>query len=136
MSAASAPLDRAVEELGAARARRAAGFRRPAVAGAPRPASQAARGALLAVGEAPPTAAAAVAAFTRRVVVRGGLDPEHGAVLRRLFDDRGEVERALAERRARGRRGDRRRPPPRRRGARLGRRAAPGGAPGRRDQRP
>jgi hypothetical protein len=47
--------------------------------------------------EAPPTAAAAVAAFTRRVVVRGGLDLEHGAVLRRLFDDRGEVERALAD---------------------------------------
>ena len=97
MSAASAPIERAAEELGAARALRDAGFPSQAVARAAEAGLQAARGALLAVGEAPPTAAAAVAAFTRRVVVRGGLDPAHGAVLRRLFDDRGEVERGLAD---------------------------------------
>jgi len=97
MSAVSAPLERAAEELRAARALRAAGFPSQALARAAEAGLQAARGALTAVGEAPPTAAAVVAAFTGRVVVRGGLDPEHGAVLRRLFDDRGEVERALAD---------------------------------------
>ena len=97
MSAVSAPLERAAEELRAARALRAAGFPSQALARAAEAGLQAARGALTAVGEAPPTAAAVVAAFTRRVVVRGGLDPAHGAVLRRLFDDRGEVERALAD---------------------------------------
>ena len=53
MSAAAAPLERAAEELGAARALRAAGFPSQAVARAAEAGLQAARGALLAVGEAP-----------------------------------------------------------------------------------
>jgi uncharacterized protein (UPF0332 family) len=93
---ATTPLARANEELAAARALHAAGFPSQALARAGEAGLQAARAALLAVGEAPPTGAGVVGAFTRRVVVRGGLDPEHGAVLRRLFDDRDEIERALA----------------------------------------
>jgi uncharacterized protein (UPF0332 family) len=93
--AAVRPGDRAAEELSAARALAAAGFPAQALAHAAEAAVQAARGALLAVGEAPPTTAGVVAAFTRRVVVQGGADPEHGAALRRLYADRRDVERAL-----------------------------------------
>jgi len=96
MTPAPQPLERAEEEIAAARALLAAGFPTQALARAGEAGVQAARGALLAVGEAPPTAAGAVAAFVRRVIVQGGIDPEHGAALRRLFDDRLEVERALA----------------------------------------
>jgi uncharacterized protein (UPF0332 family) len=91
------PLDRAAEEIAAAHALLAAGFPTQAVARAGEAGVQAARGALLAVDEAPATDAGVVALFVRRVVVQGGLDPEHGAALRRLFDDRREVEQALAQ---------------------------------------
>jgi len=94
--AAIAPADRAAEELAAARALLAAGFPAQALARAAEGAVQAARGALLAVGEAPPTTAGVVAAFARRVVVRGAADPEDGAALRRLYADRRDVERAGA----------------------------------------
>jgi uncharacterized protein (UPF0332 family) len=95
-TAAVAPLDRAAEELAAARALAAAGFPAQALCRAAEAAVQAARGALLAVGETPSTTGGVVVAFTRRVVVQGGADAEHGAALRRLFADRRDVERALA----------------------------------------
>jgi uncharacterized protein (UPF0332 family) len=96
VSGTVAPLARAEEELGAARALRDAGFPAQAVGCAARAALQSARAALLAAGEAPATDAGVVGAFTRRLVVAGALDPEHGALLRRLLEDRDDVDRVLA----------------------------------------
>jgi uncharacterized protein (UPF0332 family) len=97
MTAAVSPLDRAREELGAAEALLAAGFPSQALCRAYLAALRAAEAALLLVDDVPSTPAGVVSAFGRRVVVQGGLDPAHGRALRRLYEDRRDVDHALAD---------------------------------------
>jgi uncharacterized protein (UPF0332 family) len=91
------PLARSREELRAARALLEAGFPSQAVARAYMAGYQAATAALLAVGELPATPTGVVSAFGRRVVADGGLDRDAARGLRRLFEDRNDVDYALAE---------------------------------------
>jgi uncharacterized protein (UPF0332 family) len=91
------PMDRAREDLAAARALVDAGFPSQALSRACAAALSAARAALLAVGEVPSTSAGVVAAFSRRVVADDSLEPDHARALRKLFEDRNDVEHALAE---------------------------------------
>ena len=92
----SSPLERGQEELAAARTLLEAGFPSQALSRACAGALNAARAALLAVGEAPSTSAGVVAAFARRVVADDSLDPDHARALRKLFEDRNDVDHALA----------------------------------------
>jgi uncharacterized protein (UPF0332 family) len=91
------PGSRSREELRAARALLAAGFPSQAVSRAYMAGFHAASAALSAVGETPATSTGVVSAFGRRIVSEGGLDHEAGRVLRRLFDERNEVDYALAQ---------------------------------------
>jgi len=94
---AAAPLDRGRQELLAARALLDGGFPSQALTRAYFAAFHAASAALLAVGETPSTPAGVLAAFNRRVVQDDHLDPDHARALRRLFEDRNDVEYALAQ---------------------------------------
>jgi uncharacterized protein (UPF0332 family) len=91
------PLDRGREELRAATVLLDAGFPSQALSRAYLGALRAAEAALLTVDDAPSTPAGVVSAFRRRVVVQGGLDPDHGRALRRLYEDRRDVDHALAD---------------------------------------
>jgi uncharacterized protein (UPF0332 family) len=91
------PLARGREELRAARALLEAGFPSQAVSRAYMAGFHAASAALVSVGEAPATRTGVVSAFFRRIVSDGGLDHDAGRILRRLFDDRNDVDYALAE---------------------------------------
>jgi len=95
--AAAEPLDRGRQELLAARALLEGGFPSQALARAYFAAFHAASAALLAVGETPSTPAGVLAAFNRRVVHDDHLDPDHARALRKLFEDRNDVDYALAE---------------------------------------
>jgi uncharacterized protein (UPF0332 family) len=97
MTDAARPVARSREELRAARALLEAGFPSQAVSRAYMAGFHAASAALLAVGETPATRTGVVSAFGRRVVSEGGLDHEAGRALRRLFEDRNDVDYALAE---------------------------------------
>lgn len=97
MTVATRPLSRGREELRAARTLLEAGFPSQAVSRAYMAGFHAATAALLAVGDMPPTHTGVVSAFGRRIVTEGGLDHEAGRVLRRLFEDRNDVDYALAE---------------------------------------
>src|SRR4051794_26294981 len=90
-------MDRGREELRAARVLLDAGYSSQALSRAYTAALHAAEAALLAVDEAPSTPSGVVAAFTRCVVVQGGMAPDHGRALRRLYEDRRDVDHALAE---------------------------------------
>ena len=97
MSGVALPLERAREELGAARALLDAGFPSQAVSRAYFAGFHAAAAALTALGEAPATRPGMVSAFGRRVIADGGLDHEVGRTLRKLFEDRHDVDYGLAE---------------------------------------
>lgn len=89
-------LARGRQEVRAARALLEAGFPSQAVSHAFMAAFQAATAALQAVGEMPATRAGVLSGFGRRVVREGGLDYETGRILRKLFEDRNDVDHALA----------------------------------------
>jgi uncharacterized protein (UPF0332 family) len=84
-------------EIAAARALLAAGHPSPAISRAYLADHHAATAALLATGELPATHTGVVSAFGRRVVTEGGLDHRVGRVLRRLLEDRDDVDFGLAD---------------------------------------
>jgi uncharacterized protein (UPF0332 family) len=79
-------LERAREEIAAAETLAAAGFERQAVSRAYYAAFYAAEAALLALGETRSKHAGVLSAFGRLVVKDGGMNPDIGRVLRRLFE--------------------------------------------------
>ena len=87
---------RAREELRAARALLDSGFPSQAIPRAYYAGLQAATATLLVLGERPTTDAGVIAAFARRVV-GGGVDHEASRTLRRLFEDRNDVDYALVD---------------------------------------
>lgn len=89
-------LERGREELRAAEALLDAGFPTQAVARAYVAGYHAASAALAALGEAPATQTGVLSAFARWVVGEEELDHETGRILRRLFEDRNDVDYALA----------------------------------------
>jgi uncharacterized protein (UPF0332 family) len=89
------PLARGREEVRAARALLEAGFPSQAVSHAYMAGFQAATAALEAIGETPATPTGVLSAFVRHVVGDGGLDHEDGRILRKLFEDRNDVDHAL-----------------------------------------
>ena len=89
-------LERAREELAAGRALLQAGFPSQAVSRAYLAGFHAASAALTALGEMPATRTGVVSAFARRVVGEENLDHDAGRILRRLFEDRNDVDYALA----------------------------------------
>lgn len=89
------PVPRAREELKAARRLLEAGFPSQAVSRAYHAGLQVAMAALKVVGERPATEAGVISAFGRRVVGDGGVDHEAGRTLRKLFQDRNDVDYAL-----------------------------------------
>ena len=90
-------LDRAREELAAAQALLDAGFPSQALARAYTGALRAGEAVLLFLEEPAFTPAGVVAGFTRRVVVQGGMDPDFGRSFRRLYEDRRDVDYAMAD---------------------------------------
>jgi uncharacterized protein (UPF0332 family) len=91
------PLSRAQTELRAARILLRAGLPSQALVHAWSASFHAAAAALFEVDEMPSTSAGVVAAFDRRVVGPDGIQHNLGRVLRRLFEQRADVEDALAE---------------------------------------
>lgn len=90
-------VERAREEVRAARALEQAGFPSQAVSRSFYAAAHVAGAALLVVGESPATEAGIVAAFGRRVVGHDSVGYEDGRTLRKLFEDRNGVDRALLD---------------------------------------
>lgn len=90
-----APVDRAREEIRAARSLVDLGFPSQAVSRACNAGLQVAVAALAVLGERPSTDAGVVSAFGRRVVGNGGVDHEFGRTLRQLFEDRSDIEQSL-----------------------------------------
>jgi uncharacterized protein (UPF0332 family) len=90
-------MDRGREELRAARVLLDAGYASQALSRAYTAALHAAEAALLGMDETPSTPSGVVSAFTRRVVVQGGMAPDYGRALRRLYEDRRDVDHALAD---------------------------------------
>ena len=97
MNGAATPLERGREELGAARALLDAGFPAQALARAYFAGFHAATAALIAQGESPATAAGVLAAFSRHVADGDGITTEDARALRKLFEDRRDVDYALAQ---------------------------------------
>jgi len=89
------PVERAREDVRAARSVLEAGFPSQAVLLAYSAGLHTAVGALAVLGERPSTDAGVVSAFGRRVVGDGGVDHEFGRTLRQLYEDRNDVEQAL-----------------------------------------
>ena len=94
---AALTLGRGRQELRAAEALLEAGFSAQAVSHAYLAGLHAASAALSLLGEFPATSSGVISAFGRRVVGENGIDHETGRVLRRLYEDRREVEHALAD---------------------------------------
>ena len=90
-------LARGREEVRAAHALLEAGFPSQAVAHAFMAGFQAATAALQVIGETPATRTGVLSAFARQVVTEGGLDHEAGRILRKLFEDRNDVDHALTD---------------------------------------
>ena len=95
MSASRLP--RCREELRAARVLLDAGLPSQALSRAYMAGYHAAAAALLPLGELPATPPGLVSAFGRQLVAERGFDHHVGRVLRRLFDDRADVDYGLAE---------------------------------------
>jgi uncharacterized protein (UPF0332 family) len=95
MASADLSLGRGRQELRASAALLEAGFPEQAVSRAYLAAEHAATAALSVLGELPATGAGAISAFGRHVVGRDGLDHETGRILRRLYEDRNEVDQGL-----------------------------------------
>jgi uncharacterized protein (UPF0332 family) len=94
---AALPLARSRQELRAAEALLEAGFPAQAVSHACLAGLNVASAALSVLGECPATSAGVVSAFGRRVVGQNAVDHDTGRVLRRLYEDRHEVEHALVD---------------------------------------
>jgi uncharacterized protein (UPF0332 family) len=92
-----APLNRAHEEIRAARALLAAGFPSQALSRAYLAGFHAAGAALVAVDQLPATRTGVVSTFGRQIVAERGFDHEIGRVVRRLFEDRNDVDFGFAE---------------------------------------
>jgi uncharacterized protein len=88
----AALLDRAHQEVGAARALAVAGFELQSVSRAYFGVFYTAQAALLSLGETRSTHSAVIAAFGRLVVKEGGIDPDTAATLRRLFELRNAAD--------------------------------------------
>jgi uncharacterized protein (UPF0332 family) len=95
--AAELPLGRGRQELQAAEVLLDAGFPAQAVSHAYLAGFHAASAALSVLGECPATSAGVISAFGRHVVGQDGVDHETGRVLRRLYEDRNEVEHGLVD---------------------------------------
>ena len=91
------PLGRGRQELRAAMALLNAGFPEQAVSRACLAGLHAASAALAVVGELPATNTGVISAFGRHVVGDDGMDHDTGRILRRLYEDRHEVDHGLAE---------------------------------------
>jgi uncharacterized protein (UPF0332 family) len=91
------PVARAREELAASRELLAGGFPSQAVARAYQAGFQAAVAAVRAAGEVPTTEAGVIVAFGRSVVGESGVDREAGRTLRKLFEDRNDVDHGLLD---------------------------------------
>jgi uncharacterized protein (UPF0332 family) len=89
------PVNRAREDLRAARSLLEAGFPSQAVSLAYSAGLQVAVAALAVLDERPSTDAGIVSAFSRRVVGDGGVNHEYGRTLRQLYEDRMDVQHAL-----------------------------------------
>jgi len=85
-------LARGKRDLGAARALRTAGFDAQAVSRAYYAAFYAAEATLLALGDTRSKHAGVIAAFGKRVVKEGGLEPPVGGLLAALFELRLEAD--------------------------------------------
>jgi uncharacterized protein (UPF0332 family) len=89
------PLARGRQELRAAELLLGAGFPEQAVSRAYLAGLHAASAALAVLGEQPATSAGVISAFGRHVVGADGVDHETGRILRRLYEDRHEVDYGL-----------------------------------------
>jgi uncharacterized protein (UPF0332 family) len=94
---AELPLGRGQEELRAAKTLLDAGFPAQAVAHAYLAGFHSASAALLVLGECPATSSGVISAFGKHVVGENGVDHETGRVLRRLYEDRNDIEHGLVE---------------------------------------
>jgi uncharacterized protein (UPF0332 family) len=94
--AAELPLARGREELRAAEALLEAGFPAQAVSHAYLAGFHAASAALSVLGEVPATNAGVISAFGRNVVGENRVDHETARVLRRLYEDRNDIDQGLA----------------------------------------
>jgi uncharacterized protein (UPF0332 family) len=90
-------LERARQELQAAETLLDAGFPAQAVSRAYLAGLHAASAALTASGERPATRVGVISAFGRMAAGTDGLDHEAGRILRRLYEDRIEIDYGLAE---------------------------------------
>ncbi|HEY7075512.1 MAG TPA: HEPN domain-containing protein [Solirubrobacteraceae bacterium] len=97
MTEAMEPLERGREELRAARALLDTGFPSQALTRAYFAGFHAAAAALMTTGESPPTEAGVLAAFSRRASSNGHFAADDARALRKLFEDRNDVDYALAE---------------------------------------
>ncbi|NMI02053.1 HEPN domain-containing protein [Pseudonocardia sp. K10HN5] len=87
-------MDRAREDLAAARLLDDNGFAAQAVSQAYQAARRAAEDALLLLGRTAAPSSAVVSAFVRHVVRERGIDPEAGRLLRSLFNRHRQVDHA------------------------------------------
>jgi uncharacterized protein (UPF0332 family) len=94
---AELPLGRGRQELKAAEVLLEAGFPAQAVSHAYLAGFHAASAALALLGEVPATSSGVISAFGRHVVGENGIDHETARVLRRLYEDRNDVEKGLVE---------------------------------------
>lgn len=94
---AELPLGRGRQELKAAEALLEAGFPAQAVSHAYLAGFHAASAALAVLGEVPATSSGVISGFGRHVVGDDGVDHETGRVLRRLYEDRNDIENGLVE---------------------------------------
>lgn len=94
---AELPLGRGRQELKAAEALLEAGFPAQAVSHAYLAGFHAASAALAVLGEVPATSAGVISAFGRHVVGENGVDHETARVLRRLYEDRNDIENGLVD---------------------------------------
>jgi uncharacterized protein (UPF0332 family) len=94
---AELPLGRGRQELKAAEALLEAGFPAQAVSHAYLAGFHAASAALAVLGEVPATSPGVISAFGRHVVGEDGVDHQTGRVLRRLYEDRNDIENGLVE---------------------------------------